>query len=304
VDRPLDGCWLDKDGPRVKIVCPNCSSHYTVADDMLGPNGRKVKCASCQNVWLATPVEVPAVATNDAFVEADDVDKAMADSDDVFAKTNATDADDGSDLDEEMEGWGEAVVSGDDGDLSSGPVDAGVAAPRARRFRKVRLKGQRTGPSAIERIVRRAAKIAAPVGVAIGLAGLIIAVPQRDAVVRLIPDLAPLYEMVGLDVNVRGIEFSPFTAERALVAGLTVLRIEGTMRNADDETRTVAPLRLALLAETGAELFVWRVDPPTSDLLPEQSVPVFSELTAPPETVASVSVRFLQDGERLPGQIF
>jgi predicted Zn finger-like uncharacterized protein len=288
----------------VKIVCPNCSSDYTVADNMLGPNGRKVKCASCQKVWLATPVDETPVATNDAFVEADDVDKAMADADDVFASADASAAHDEFGFEGDMEGWGDAVVSGDDAELSSGPVDAGVAAPRAGRFRKVRLKGQRNGPSLIERILRQAAKVAAPVGVAVGLAGLIIAVPQRDAVVGLIPDLAPLYEMVGLDVNVRGIEFSPFTAERSLVAGLTVLRIEGTMTNADDETRSVAPLRLALLAETGAELFVWRIDPPTTDLLPEQSVPVFSELTAPPETVASVSVRFLQDGERLPGQIF
>jgi predicted Zn finger-like uncharacterized protein len=288
----------------VKIVCPNCSSDYTVADDMLGPNGRKVKCASCQKVWLATPVDDAPVATNDAFVEADDVDKAMADADDVFASADASADDDEFGFEGDMEGWGDAVVSGDDAELSSGPVDTGVAAPRAGRFRKVRLKGQRNGPSLIERILRQAAKIAAPAGVAVGLAGLIIAVPQRDAVVGLIPDLAPLYEMVGLDVNVRGIEFSPFTAERSLVAGLTVLRIEGTMTNADDETRSVAPLRLALLAETGAELFVWRIDPPTTDLLPEQSVPVFSELTAPPETVASVSVRFLQDGERLPGQIF
>ncbi len=288
----------------MKIVCPNCSSDYTVTDDMLGPNGRKVKCASCQKVWLATPVEEAPIATNDAFVEADDVDKTVTDVDDVFANADTSAADENPNFDADMEGWGDAAVSGDDAALSSGPVDAGVVAPRARKFRKVRLKGQRNGTSAIERILRQAAKVAAPVGVAVGLAGLIIAVPQRDAVVRLIPDLAPLYAMVGLDVNVRGIEFSPFTAERALVAGLTVLRIEGTMTNADDEARSVAPLRLALLADTGAELFVWRIEPPTTDLLPEQSVPVFSELTAPPETVASVSVRFLQDGERMPGQIF
>jgi predicted Zn finger-like uncharacterized protein len=288
----------------VKIVCPNCSSDYTVADDMLGPNGRKVKCASCQKVWLAMPVEQASADTNDVFVAADDVDKAMADVDDVFAGAGASAPHDEFGFEGHMDSWGDAAGSGDDAELSSGPVDAGVAGWRAGRFRRVRLKGQRIGPSLMERILRQAAKVAAPVGVAAGLAGLIIAVPQRDAVVRLIPDLAPLYEMVGLDVNVRGIEFSPFTAERALVAGLTVLRIEGTMTNADDETRSVAPLRLALLAETGAELFVWRLDPPTTDLLPEQSVPVFSELTAPPETVASVSVRFLQDGERLPGQIF
>jgi hypothetical protein len=142
-------------------------------------------------------------------------------------------------------------------------------------------------------------------GVALGILGVILAVPQRDAVVRAFPDLAALYEMVGLEVNVRGIEFSPFTAERALVAGLTVLRIEGEMTNTDTHRiRALGPLRMALLTDSGAELFVWRVAPPAGDLMPDQTVPVFSELTAPPEAVASVSVRFLQEGERLPGEVF
>lgn len=294
-----------KDGPRVKIVCPHCSSDYTVADDMLGSNGRKVKCASCQKIWHAVPEEETAAAADiDALFEADDVqnEEAMADGDDLLDGFAAVADDGAADGDVDFASWDEDQAAGSDQEaLASGPVDAGVDTPIPRKPRKVRLKGQ--GPSKLELFMRKALTVAAPAGVALGLLGLVLAIPARDAVVRSVPDLARLYQMVGLDVNVRGIEFSPFTAERSLVAGLTVLRVEGTMVNADDTARSVAPLRLALLAETGAELFVWRVDPPTTDLLPEQSVPVFSELTAPPETVASVSVRFLQEGERLPGAI-
>jgi hypothetical protein len=271
---------------------------------MLGPNGRKVKCASCQKIWHAVPEEEPATTADiDALFEADDVqnEEAVADGDDLLDGFASVAEDSVADGDADFASWDESQVAKDSAQdaLASGPVDAGVDTPIPRQPRKVRLKGQ--GPSKLEIFLRKAITVAAPAGVALGLLGLVLAIPTRDAVVRAVPDLARLYQMVGLDVNVRGIEFSPFTAERSLVAGLTVLRVEGTMINADDTARSVAPLRLALLAENGAELFVWRVDPPSTDLLPEQSVPVVSELTAPPETVASVSVRFLQEGERLTG---
>jgi predicted Zn finger-like uncharacterized protein len=37
----------------VKITCPNCASDYEVDDGALGPAGRKVRCVSCQTIWLA-----------------------------------------------------------------------------------------------------------------------------------------------------------------------------------------------------------------------------------------------------------
>ena len=298
-----------EDIARVKIICPNCSSAYTIADHLLGPSGRKVKCASCSKVWQAMPDETPpfspatagegVTAKNDKNVESfDAVEGALADS---IVEHDAID-------------WDEVGVAPPDGEaeegktrpeaLASGPVDAGKRKARRRGPGKVRLKGTRNEPSPLQKFARRAMTIAAPTTVALGVLGMILAIPQRDAVVRAFPDLAALYQMVGLDVNVRGIEFSPFTAERALVAGLTVLRIEGAMTNTDDRIRSLQPLRMALLTDTGAEFFVWRVAPPSGDLLPDQTVTVSSELTAPPEAVASVSVRFLQDGERLPGEVF
>lgn len=34
------------------IVCPRCSARYLVADTVIGPAGRRVRCAACQHVWL------------------------------------------------------------------------------------------------------------------------------------------------------------------------------------------------------------------------------------------------------------
>jgi predicted Zn finger-like uncharacterized protein len=33
------------------ISCPNCSARYLVADTVIGPSGRRVRCASCKTVW-------------------------------------------------------------------------------------------------------------------------------------------------------------------------------------------------------------------------------------------------------------
>ena len=34
------------------VSCENCATRYSVADDALGSDGRKVKCISCGHVWL------------------------------------------------------------------------------------------------------------------------------------------------------------------------------------------------------------------------------------------------------------
>ncbi len=272
----------------MKITCPNCASSYAVADDMLGPNGRKVKCASCSEVWLAKP-EPPQV---------------VIDAEDTRSRTMESDTDP-----EHMDGF-DATVSSDnewsqDGEAVIDDVNAGVSGvPHRHQPGRVKLKGESTGPSVFEVWIRRTIAIGTPTAVACGLLGLVLAIPLRESVVSIAPDLARLYATVGLDVNVRGITFAPVTAERSVVAGLSVLTIEGAMTNADSVDRQTAPIRFALLAEDGAEIFVWRMDPPTDALIPGQTVPLMGELTAPPETVAAVSVRFLQQDEVIPGQVF
>lgn len=315
----------------MKIVCPTCSADYTIAEDMLGPNGRKVKCATCTNVWHAVPEpEATVLEQNDASFEADDgfakaadtggaenaqdgisdeqaaIDRAMSDMDFDGGFDTATDDDAAgapaqttlrARREEDMDAFDVEEI------VASGPVDAGMedAAARPKGKSRVRLKGD--GPSRLMILLKKSLKIAAPVAVAAGLFGLIFAIPAREGVVRAIPDTAKLYAMIGLPVNVRGVEFSQFTAERSMVAGLPVLTIEGSVINVVDRSVSLGPMRLALMGAEGQELFVWRVEPAAEMLNPEQSVAIASELTAPPPNVNGVAVRFLQDGERLPGQL-
>ncbi|WP_428060540.1 DUF3426 domain-containing protein [Brevundimonas sp.] len=39
------------------LTCPACATSYFIRDDAVGPQGRKVRCQSCGEVWRATPDE-------------------------------------------------------------------------------------------------------------------------------------------------------------------------------------------------------------------------------------------------------
>lgn len=41
----------------MELTCPNCTTHFSVPDDAIGPNGRKVKCAMCGHVWRQMPAD-------------------------------------------------------------------------------------------------------------------------------------------------------------------------------------------------------------------------------------------------------
>lgn len=53
------------------LTCPACATSYFIGDDAVGPNGRKVRCQSCGEVWRATndePLEL-SVAPEPRIVE-------------------------------------------------------------------------------------------------------------------------------------------------------------------------------------------------------------------------------------------
>jgi len=45
------------------IVCPNCAARYEVAEGVIGPSGKNVRCARCGTVWLARSAAVIAPET-------------------------------------------------------------------------------------------------------------------------------------------------------------------------------------------------------------------------------------------------
>ena len=45
------------------LTCPRCATRYVVGEDQVGPQGRKVKCSACGEIWRAAEepdFEIPA----------------------------------------------------------------------------------------------------------------------------------------------------------------------------------------------------------------------------------------------------
>ncbi|MEO8927339.1 MAG: MJ0042-type zinc finger domain-containing protein [Caulobacteraceae bacterium] len=42
------------------MTCPRCATRYFVADRQVGPDGRRVRCAECRELWIAQPTSEPA----------------------------------------------------------------------------------------------------------------------------------------------------------------------------------------------------------------------------------------------------
>jgi predicted Zn finger-like uncharacterized protein len=51
------------------IFCPNCRTNFVISNDLIGPEGKKVRCSKCQHVWYQKykQFNLPAVIPNSKF---------------------------------------------------------------------------------------------------------------------------------------------------------------------------------------------------------------------------------------------
>ena len=40
----------------MKVICPECSADFNVPTDVLGRNGKRVRCSQCSHIWFQEPV--------------------------------------------------------------------------------------------------------------------------------------------------------------------------------------------------------------------------------------------------------
>lgn len=172
-----------------------------------------------------------------------------------------------------------------------------VVAPPASKSRSVR--GPRISlPPALGAL---AGRLAAPLRrIPASLASVVLAVvlvggmtTQRETIVRGIPEMAAVYRLVGLPVNLRGLELRNITSEIVREGEARVLVIEGEIVNPQDRVLSVPLLALQVAGEHREPLYEWTSEPQRPKLSPGDNLRFRARLVSPPAEGREVLVRFV-----------
>jgi predicted Zn finger-like uncharacterized protein len=288
----------------MRIVCPHCTTSYAIDLSTLGAAGRTVRCSRCKEVWLARPEDaVAAAALEPAMAEAG----GQAGSDDAATAGDALARD-------ESEGQETPVV--DSPSISSDwPGQAGGEGPpraggtdwlsmarhdgqdnEAGRPQRRSGPGRFLGPAALfgarGRFFGGKPVVSLPTACA-AMGALVLALMiWRVDVVRLLPQTAGFYRMVGLDVNLRGLVFKDVKIGSETVEGKPVLVIEGVIVGETGKPVELPRLRFSVRDAQGAEIYAWNAVLEQAVLKPGEKAWFKSRLASPPPEGRNIDVRF------------
>jgi hypothetical protein len=114
----------------------------------------------------------------------------------------------------------------------------------------------------------------------------------RADLVRLLPQTAAFYKLVGLDVNLRGLRFKDVRVSSEMVEGKPVLVIEGSITGESNKPLEIPRLRFSVRDAQGAEIYAWNSVLEQSILRPGERAQFKSRLASPPPEGRNIDVRF------------
>jgi len=269
----------------MQIVCPHCSTSYGITQAALGEAGRTVRCARCKEVWLARPedaVEFANHAVADGADEAADWNSHAYEQGDVESDAPHVDSPSiagdwqGSAQHQGSSGWPAADTDDLDGTGSGRLAWLGKLIPARGISRMPHLRA----PISL-------ATTCAAMG-ALVLATLI----WRAELVRMLPQTAAFYKLVGLDVNLRGLKFKDVKVSSEMVEGKPVLVIEGSITGESNKPVEIPRLRFSVRDAQGAEIYAWNTVLEQSVLRPGERAQFKSRRASPPPEGRNIDVRF------------
>ncbi|WP_315706415.1 MULTISPECIES: MJ0042-type zinc finger domain-containing protein [unclassified Bradyrhizobium] len=270
------------------IVCPHCTTSYAIDLATLGASGRTVRCSRCKEVWLAhpedaveAPAPIPAMAEDSHSGglpdETDWETLARSDADDhppiVASPSIAAD-------------WPEeSAAAGTDWPTTEADAETENDGRRRPWFRRVLKK-----PSFAETGGKPGFNLPA---LTLAMGALVIAlVVWRADVVRLMPQTAAFYRLVGLDVNLRGAIFKDLKVVTETVDGKPVLVIEGAVVATGRKPVDLPRLRFSVRDAQGAEIYAWNAVLDQTRLKPGERAAFKSRLASPPPEGRNIDIRF------------
>lgn len=289
----------------MKIKCPECGTSYDIKAEALGAEGRSVKCARCSNRWFVSPNDPPVEDTEPkpSVQDASSADETAWEKDNAAEQSASDDgfedtANDGAFNEAANTDADEAAFDADDEEEGDGQdIEASAHRPKIKvnpdKFKKQSFARTRRVLAAIN--FGRVGSVSVLVG-CIVLCALVFV--MRGSVVKQAPDLASLFEMIGMDINLRGLEFGDLRTFSDQEGGKPVLVVEGTIRNLLSERNQLPAIRLSIRGTDLQEIYAWTVDPRTRALDPLDQTRFRTILSDPPPGAADIQVRFIDRDKR------
>jgi predicted Zn finger-like uncharacterized protein len=261
------------------ITCPNCQTKYQVAYEAIGSAGRKVQCASCNQSWqqVSAPAKRPDLqVVPDGGPEVD-----------LLYETT-----DEAALDAAIEA--EELTNGQEVFRPIDPVEPtprkaeNPAELRARQKAFSRRQTAMVSSLPLARMRRTARVVASVLLVGILAVGYL----GRVQIVERSPDMAGIYEAIGLGVNVVGLDLSSLQSTRSLSDGKEVLVVSAQIVGLKPHPVSVPPVLVSLLDDTGASIYEWSVAPRIRDLMAGERATFDTRLPLPPAEAVTVRLSF------------
>jgi predicted Zn finger-like uncharacterized protein len=264
------------------IICPHCTTTYAIDLSTLGAAGRTVRCSRCKKVWLARPEDavlvqamIPSMADAGDPVPNPVQTAGRDDPGGEIGQDHDTPVVQSPSISAEWPAEAEAVRAPDRRD------EAKAAKPRRSLLRRLKPRFSFGVPSV------SLATVCAAMGALV--AGLLI---WRNDVVRLLPQTAAFYQMVGLEVNLRGLSFKDVKVSSENVEGKQVLVIEGVIVGQAKKPVELPRLRFAVRDAQGADIYAWNAVLEQAVLKPGEKAWFKSRLASPPPEGRNIDVRF------------
>ena len=304
------------------IVCPTCATSYDVELASLQPNGRQVRCVRCRAIWHAAPSHADKLL---AAAEAIGPEPQMAQAPaGAFAEEPALQSADEPPAD------GGAWAAPDELPAAPGPTTPTSRALRSRSKprplrRSISTMGSRRSRSSLprkqdaepledietyaarhnKRGFRRPSLHWPLSNLQSGILALIIVnailVGWRNDVVRILPQTASFYSMLGLPVNLRGLALDSVTTTTEQHEGVPILVVEGSVVNDTRKIVDVPRLKFVVRNSANEEVYSWTAVPPRATLPPGEAVAFRSRLASPPTDGRDVLVRFVTRHDIIAG---
>jgi predicted Zn finger-like uncharacterized protein len=278
------------------IVCPHCTTSYAIKLETLGEAGRTVRCSRCKEVWLARPED--AIAPVEAEPVMAEASPAPARREgDLAAEWNRAEAEETPVVDSpsiagDFPGDRTGNNAADWAAMAADDTDSAVA-PKSPRGWFGRSEKRSRGRSLLNLTTASAAMGALAVALFV----------WRADVVRLLPQTAGFYKLVGLDVNLRGLLFKDVKVTTETVEGKPVLVIEGVIVGESKKTVELPRLRFSVRDAQGAEIYAWNTVLEQTRLKPGDRAFFKSRLASPPSEGRSIDVRFFNKRDIAGGSV-